>query len=446
MRGFFVAFSLAAALAAPRPADACSCMDAGPACQAFWKTDAVFDATVESIDDAVHADRAPDGVPLAAQRRVTLKVRQAWKGVTPGPLDVFTTESGTSCGYDFKPGRRYLVFAFRNARDGRWMVSLCSATREYDGSGDEAAFLASLAEPARGGRIFGTVKAYERQFDQEHSSRERNIEVRITLSGAGKEWTAISRGGTYEFTALPSGPYRLEMAPVDGYVTNYSSRSIELPTDRACARETFSVAPSGRLTGRVVEHDGRPASRVTIEVTAPGAQPHPMYGISSASTTTEADGRFEVGGLPPGEYMLGVNLDDLPSDYRPYPRTLYPSDGTDGRVFTIGRDPLDIGTWTLPPPLPVVTLSGIVVWADGTPAAGVDVSVWDETNNPVQVARGAGGAIAAVDGRFSIRVRQGRSYRFGARGKDSRLLNVIGPRLTIGTDAIEPVRLIVAPR
>lgn len=32
------------------PAFACSCIDSGPACQAYWKSGPVFDATVDSID------------------------------------------------------------------------------------------------------------------------------------------------------------------------------------------------------------------------------------------------------------------------------------------------------------------------------------------------------------------------------------------------------------
>ena len=41
-------FLLLVFLLAPREAAACSCMASGPACQAFWNTDAVFDATVDS--------------------------------------------------------------------------------------------------------------------------------------------------------------------------------------------------------------------------------------------------------------------------------------------------------------------------------------------------------------------------------------------------------------
>ena len=35
---------------------------------------------------------------------VRFEVRQAWKGVEAGPLEILTTESGGMCGFDFKVG------------------------------------------------------------------------------------------------------------------------------------------------------------------------------------------------------------------------------------------------------------------------------------------------------------------------------------------------------
>ena len=53
-------------------------------------------------------------------------------------------------------GGRYLVFAGRRGGDALPRVSLCSFTRAYDGTGEAAAFFASLAAPESGGRVFGS--------------------------------------------------------------------------------------------------------------------------------------------------------------------------------------------------------------------------------------------------------------------------------------------------
>src|SRR5687767_3156816 len=98
---------------------ACSCIQSGPACQAFWKTDAVFDAIVESIVPTTQPPN-PGEVPALEypENAVSMTVRQAWKGgISPGALEVVTARFGASCGYEFKPGRRYLVFAHKRPQD-----------------------------------------------------------------------------------------------------------------------------------------------------------------------------------------------------------------------------------------------------------------------------------------------------------------------------------------
>jgi len=169
--------TLVALVALRANAAACSCIPSGPACQAFWKTDAVFDATVEAIGPTSGIDDSMPELPFSRGKLVKLFVRQSWKGVEPGPLEVVTAADGAACGYDFKPGARYLVFAWKRPADGRWSVSLCSATREFDGTGPAAAFLTSLSQPPAGGRVTGSIKAFERRFDPGNSAVERPVDA-----------------------------------------------------------------------------------------------------------------------------------------------------------------------------------------------------------------------------------------------------------------------------
>ena len=211
-------------LLASREAAACSCMASGPACQAFWKTEAVFDATVDRIETAMGPEQ-----DLGNRRQsfpenlVRMTVRQALKGVTAtGPLDVYTADTEGACGYDFKVGHRYLVFASKRRADGRWVASYCSATQPYDGTGETAAFVASLAEPGKGGRVFGSIRSYERLFDLGRiaSARSRRVcafpvagrSVRSGRPAAGSS----SRGSTPARTSSSSTCLRVFPATAPG--------------------------------------------------------------------------------------------------------------------------------------------------------------------------------------------------------------------------------------
>lgn len=201
---------------APRAATACSCRHSGPACQAYWQTDAVFDATVLSLSPLDPTEPLPRGQLAFADKIVKLDVRQSWKGVGTGPLEITTSGEESSCGFPFKQGGRYLIFAFRGGPGGRLQASICSATQEFTGRGAAADFLASLSAPARGGRIFGTVRTAVRALDPGRPSSEAGTETLVRLFGGDQEKTTTSSGGRYEFTGLSEGPYRVEVVVPDG--------------------------------------------------------------------------------------------------------------------------------------------------------------------------------------------------------------------------------------
>jgi hypothetical protein len=435
---------LAAILGGASTASACTCISPGPPCQAFWKAEAVFDATVDRIEPTTRRhDYGDNRLVTLREYLVHLSVSQSWKGPATAPLEIVTADSGGMCGYEFKPGKRYLIFAHKRPLDGRWITSICSATREYDGAGETAAFLSSLAQPAKGGRIFGSLKAHLPSFVSDSPLSPQPIEARVRLFGAGREWRVSSASGLFEFTGLAAGPYRLELQLPEGYATPEPNRTIEVPNERACVQADYYLQPAGRIVGLVLDAGGRPAPRVAIEVTTPDARAHPMYGLPTVSGRTDENGAIEIRGLPPGRYIVGVNLADLPSRNRPIGRTLYPSDGSEPTIVTLGvAQTFDLGTWKLPPPLEAVNVQGVVLWPDGTPGAGVYVHAWDRTGNPTESARGVTGATADAEGRFTLELRRGRVYTFTAREKD-RILSAESPRLDTTAVPIAPLRMVV---
>jgi hypothetical protein len=436
------------------PAEACSCMSSGPACQAYWNTDAVFDATVVRIERVPRDEVVGTELVTISKRLVTLDVRRTWKGLESGPLQVVTNVYEAACGFEFKEGVRYLVFA-RQGRSGELEVSLCSATREFDGTGEAAEFLATLAKPGSGGRVFGTISG--RVFGTITDSAapaDGNLapptpfpDVTVTLTGQGRTLTMQARDGKYAFSALPTGSYNLSATAPDGYTMAGWPGTVVIPDVRACAEHAFSLSPATAISGQVVDNRGRGVRRVRVEIVAADTV-LPLEYDSPTSAYTDESGYFDIRALPPGRYLVGLNLVDLPGEYRPYPLTLYPGPLLPVHVIdlTLGHV-VDLGRWEIPPPVPVVSIPGTIVWDDGTPAAGVLINLRDVTGNRSGRARGAGIATSAADGRFAIDGRERRTYSVMARIGN-------GPALPIGNvrvharQGIQPIRIVIqrAPR
>lgn len=426
----------------PDPVEACSCAFSGPPCQAFWTTDAVFDATVASIEVIDPPDPRPE-LLIGRENLVKLHVREAWKDGKTGPLEVVTNLDGASCGFSFQVGKRYLVFVRKRQFDGRWTASLCSATREYDGTGETAAFLASLAHPPAGGRVFGAVKFTDRDL-LSGAAEERNVETRVRLFGDVRERVAVSGGGRFEFAGLAPGSYRVEIDVPDGYSAYKSDRDVVIPNGYACSQQDYWLSHGGRIAGRAIGHDGVPVRHLRVEATHRDARSDAYGFLAVQQASARPDGSFEIVGLAPGPYILGVNLEDRsPSEVNPFVRTVFPSDGPDPYVITLSAgQTIDVGTWRLPPPLRPVRIEGVITWKDGTPAVSIFVTAFDRTGNTGTRLRYAAGGQSDANGRFTIDLREGRVYTFEAGDGRGARLRITAPKiLTAGPP--EPIRIVI---
>jgi hypothetical protein len=86
---------------------------------------AVFSGEV--LDVAEGPPRRMFGTSVSSFR-VTLRVSEVWKGPWRETLEVSTPSGGASCGYPFKEGQEYLVYAY--GKEEPFKVDLCSETRQ----------------------------------------------------------------------------------------------------------------------------------------------------------------------------------------------------------------------------------------------------------------------------------------------------------------------------
>lgn len=264
----------------------------------------------------------------------------------------------------------------------------------------------------------------------------------VTLTGPERTVTAQARGGNYEFSALPIGSYNVSATAAPGYTTTGWPGTVVIPDPHACAKHDFSVSPASGITGQIMDNRGRGVRGVRIEIVAADTV-LPLEYDSPISNYTDESGYFDVRALPPGRYLIGLNLVDLPSQHRPYPVTLYPGPGLPAHVIDLALGQLvDVGRWEIPPPVPVVPIAGTIVWNDGTPAAGVLLNLWDVTGNRRRGPRGAGMATSAAAGHFAIDGREGRTYSVTARIGNEGALPVGNVRVH-ALRGIQPIRIVI---
>lgn len=94
--------------------------------KAFQKSDVVFLGRVMS--GRVAGDNLP-----GAQLEYTFAVTESWKGLDSTNVRIRTGMGGGDCGYDFKLGRSYLVYAYNGAPgsgpyEGKLITNFCTRT------------------------------------------------------------------------------------------------------------------------------------------------------------------------------------------------------------------------------------------------------------------------------------------------------------------------------
>jgi hypothetical protein len=326
-------------------ASACSCAAPGPPCQAAWSADAVFVGTVRGIEEVPHA--------TYSTLRVTFDVERGFVNAVPGPLEIRTPGYGQSCGYPFRLGQRYVVYA-RTGAGGQLTTGICSRTRPAEEAADDLNYLLNLPPPSAGVRVFGRITQWERHPAEPHAVDHGPVEgiVVNVRTAASSVDVRTNRHGRYEVPGLSTGAVVLSVLAPPGFDDRHLVREFELEVERGCSQHDFQLRSSARASGLVADASGRPVAGVHVDAVAAelaAHQPPPYH----ERARTDATGRFAFDHLPPGTYVFGVNLTrDHPDRSRGTP-VLLPGT-TDVRaagVFDLAPgDVLDTGVLRLPIP------------------------------------------------------------------------------------------------
>jgi hypothetical protein len=105
----------------PDCASACSCPVPPPVERALAQSSAVF------AGEVVDLEKGGTMYGEVPSTTVSFRVSEVWKGPERETLQVNTPSQGPACGYPFKEGQEYLVYA----RGGRMNVNVCGRTTPH---------------------------------------------------------------------------------------------------------------------------------------------------------------------------------------------------------------------------------------------------------------------------------------------------------------------------
>jgi hypothetical protein len=394
-----IVLAAVAIAATPREVFACSCMPSGPPCQNYFRVDAVFVGAVQAID----VRKLPlEGLDdrLFDRKLVHLSIERAARGVQGSGVDVWTGMGGGDCGFDFKVGQRYVVYAYRN-KDGALGTGICSRTRVLSEAAEDLAYLSAIPAIGKGARVSGTIDHWESDHATGRPVKYGGVpDVQVLVRGSTGVFSAMTDAeGKYAIEGVPPGSYETELLPPPAFSTRSVAWKFEIKDARACQVQDFSLHYAGRVAGTVLDAAGLPVADVRVEI-APSSRPDEPLFIPSSTAKTDGNGHFEIADISPGSYVVGVGITPEWDPKAVYARTMFPA-----AIEVEKGNRIDIGVLRLPQPSRRYELKGWAVDADGAPIAQASVVLTGarsrQVTNPVRT---------GPDGSFTLSVFEGQPY------------------------------------
>jgi hypothetical protein len=207
-------------------------------CQSFFQVDAVFIGTVETI-----------AALSSGYLRVSFVDVERIRG-DQGTATVITAADGPACGFPFRRGERYVVYASDS------QVSSCSGLvarrtrrRIWNSLGPSQRLRQA---------VFGTITHWEREFASGRSSNLGDVaDVIVTLRNESTAYeTRTDVNGQYVLAGVAPGRYTLKFAPPPAFSPRMPEPSVTITDVRGCHEFDWRVTYDTRIRGIVKTNNG----------------------------------------------------------------------------------------------------------------------------------------------------------------------------------------------
>lgn len=258
------------------------------------------------------------------EKRLRLMPEESFLGDPGKELTVITSQG--ACFPDIKAGDEWLFYLQHDPdKPKRLLLAYGSPSGPAADSQNEIARLRRLAQMAGTGIIKGSVTQRVFEDDVETSIDVPDRRIVAKRKQNGREYRATTGAdGHYEFEPLPYGSYELTANTAPGLWAEEGDVEVE---SRNCADVDFEMRPDGEISGHIRNADGTPAAYASLAVI-------PSLGNGARFFPTADDqGYFEVKGLAPGGYLVGLGIDDDSEEPKTQPPVYYP--GTQDRDLAV---------------------------------------------------------------------------------------------------------------
>jgi hypothetical protein len=268
-----------------------------------------------------------------SEYRLRLKPEEIFLGSPAGVL--ITSTSQETCFPEFKPGDRWLIFLRREENSRELIMFGSDLSKPETDAKDEIALLRSLVRMKDTGIVKGWVGHLKRDKTYHDTPGytaipDANHKIIAKRWDTGAQYTAISnKEGNFEFEPLPVGSYDLTANTTEGLWADEGGIDI-LP--RSCHLAHFELVPDGRIAGRVTDVYGKSVKYLEVGmILMPDAR-------EFHSTSSGEDGYYEIDGIPPGRYLVGIGIESVQGNVNSF-KIYYPgvSDKSKALVIKLGK-------------------------------------------------------------------------------------------------------------
>jgi hypothetical protein len=424
-------------------ASACTCtfsFAGSQPCKAYSGAGAVFTGLVTNISTTtLNTSDARSGYQ---QRLVRFDLDEAFLGVKGRTAEVITGMGGGDCGYEFKEGERYFVYAYRDTKDNTLHAGICGRTRTLTEATADLEYARRVAGGNTDSILYGVVLRYTRENYIDYGQRKGMEGIPVIAESKDKRFSLITDGeGRFQQDGIPAGTYRVRAELPDG-LSKAAEQQVVIAPGR-CAAAEFLTTSLGSIKGKLLDAGGEPASQIVLAlIPAKTDGKEGLWRGREISARTDQEGLYSFTQIPPGQYVIAVNFQGQPGTLDPpYPRSYYPGVKSlaGAKIIDIAEgQELEVESFRLPPRLKERTIEGVVEWPDGRPATGAYISLeyterqWMESSGSADHA-----------GRFSIKGFEGFRYLVHADYDDNGKSMHAEPVEVFVADDNLPLRLII---